>query len=163
MEDFYYTNHCVQLGDCKYPGHKKELRWGQVLIQKSHSLNSFLRAGNLQLHQWITIPVCFYLYFVSYLRFQTVLIIIPRECGIDVRSGDLSQKQRSTGSHRTSVSRFWESSSNIESFFTRLQQLHNTSLCLTRSAQLPHPARVSCSDLFTHGWIQQNEERGSGI
>ena len=56
-----------------------------------------------------------------------------------------------TGSHRTSVSRFWESSTNVASFFTRLQQLHNTSLFLTRSAQLPHPARVSCSDLFTHG------------
>ena len=39
----------------------------------------------------------------------------------------------------------------IESFLKRSQQLNNTPLFLMRSAQLPHPARVSCSDLFTHG------------
>ena len=56
-----------------------------------------------------------------------------------------------TGPHRTSVSRFWETSTNVASFFTRFQQLHNTSLFLTRSAQLPHPARVSCNHCCVKG------------
>ena len=48
---------------------------------------------------------------------------------------------------------------NIASFFKRSQQQHNTPLFLTRSAQLPHPSRVSCSDLFLHGKYTQEKRR----
>ena len=42
------------------------------------------------------------------------------------------------------------SCANIASFLKRSHQQHNTPPFLTRSAQLPHPGRVSCSDLFPH-------------
>ena len=51
---------------------------------------------------------------------------------------------------------------NIASFLKRLQQQLNTLLFLTRSAQLPHPSRVSCSDLFLHGKYTQ-EKRREGV
>ena len=51
---------------------------------------------------------------------------------------------------------------NIVSFITIMQQQHITPLFLTRSAQLPHPSRVSCSDLFLHGKYTQ-EKRREGV
>ena len=48
---------------------------------------------------------------------------------------------------------------NIAPFLKISQQQHNTHLFLTRSAQLPHPCRVSCSDLFLHGKYTQEKRR----
>ena len=53
---------------------------------------------------------------------------------------------------------------NIVSFLKRSQEQLNTPLFLTRSAQLPHLSRVSCSDLFLYEkFTQREEKRGSGI
>ena len=48
---------------------------------------------------------------------------------------------------------------NIASFLKRSQQQHNTPIFLKRSAQLPHPSRVGCSDLFPHGKYTQEKIR----
>ena len=48
------------------------------------------------------------------------------------------------------------------SFLKRSQQQHNTPLFLTRSGQLSHPSRVSCSDLFAHGKYTQEKRRKEG-
>ena len=75
---------------------------------------------------------------------QTFLCLSPTRC----KGRHFLPLQYYTGLHKTLENRFWENNTCVilEEIITAKQH----SPILTRSAQLPHPSRVSCSDLFPH-------------